>query len=212
MNPRLLDADRDGADRHSLGRFIVATSIAPRRRPPVPSPRISQVEPSVAHIALLLHAGLAGSVLIALGVINALVDSSTWWVLWVAWGWGMLLALHAGIVMPWRGWFGTHLAVSAIFCAGIIGTNLALGGGTWWPWVVVAAAAPLVAHALVALRRMPVLAAQAVASGILLTEVVVANVLHPSNRWDAGLSIAGAMLALCLAMAGTLVLIGQRSR
>ena len=49
-------------------------------------------------------------------------------------------------------------------------------------------------------------------SGILLAEVVIANLLHPSDRWDAGLSIAGAMLALCLAMVGTLVVTDRRSR
>jgi hypothetical protein len=165
-----------------------------------------------SHVALLLHAGVAGSVVIALAVINALVDTSVWWVLWVAWAWGMVLALHAGAVVPWRGWLGAHAAVSGLFCVGIVATNLALGGGTWWPWVVTAVLALLAGHWLVAVRRVPVLAAQAVTSGILLAEVVTANLLYPSDRWDAGLSIAGALLALCLMMVGTLVVTGRRSR
>ncbi|HWK79504.1 MAG TPA: hypothetical protein VNP95_01990 [Thermomicrobiales bacterium] len=192
----------------------MATSVAPQRRQSIDRHRGSRAKPGVAmaHVALLLHAGLAGSVVIALAVINALVDPSVWWVLWVAWAWGMALALHAALAMPRWGWLGAHAAVSGLFCVGIVGTNLALGGGPWWPWVVTAVMALLAGHWLMAVRRVPLLAAQAVTSGILLAEVVIANLLHPSDRWDAGLSIAGAMLALCLAMVGTLVVTGRRSR
>ncbi|MGC4190555.1 MAG: 2TM domain-containing protein [Thermomicrobiales bacterium] len=172
--------------------------------------RADREEPGAAKIALLLHVGLSASVVIALAVINALVDRSTWWVLWVAWAWGMVVALHAGATFRWRGWFGANAMVTALFCAGIVGTNLALGGGSWWPWVVVAAVAPLVGHGLIAVRGVPLLAAQTVTSGILFGEVVVANVLHPSDRWDAGLSIAGSMLALCVLMLCTLILTGRR--
>lgn len=190
----------------------MAPLVVSHRRSGLDAPVPPRAEPSVAHVALLLHAGLAGSVIVALAVINALADPATWWVLWVAWAWGMWLALHAGAVFRWRGWLGAHAAVSAILCLGIAGTNLALGGAPWWPWAVVAVAAPLVAHGLVAIRRTPLLAAQAVASALLFAEVVAANALYPSNRWDAGLSVAGAMLALCLAMSFTLVLTGRRSR
>ncbi|MGC4107585.1 MAG: hypothetical protein QM753_14795 [Thermomicrobiales bacterium] len=166
-------------------------------------------DPGVADLALLLHAGLAGSMVIVLGAINALVDASMWWVLWVAWAWGMVLALHAGTVHRWHGWFGAHAGVTGLFGVGMVATNLALGGGTWWPWVVVAVGAPLIGHALMAFRRMPLLAAQAVTSGILFAEVVIADVLHPTDRWDAGLSIAGSMLALCVLMVCTVILTGR---
>lgn len=164
----------------------------------------------VAHLALLLHVGLAGSVLIALAAINALVDQSTWWVLWVAWAWGMVLALHAGATMRWHGWLGAHLGMTVLFGAGMLVANVALGGGFWSVWAIVAVGAPLVGHWLVVRRGMPLLVAQTVTSGILMAEVVVANMLFPSDRWNAGLSIAGAGLALAVLMICSIILTGRR--
>jgi hypothetical protein len=162
------------------------------------------------NLALRLHAALAGSVLVGLAVVNALVDRSTWWVLWVAWVWGMMLAAHAGTTLRWHGWLGTHAMVIGTFGIGIAGTNLALGGGLWAPWVLLAASAPLVGHWMMDRRGTPLLGAQAVVSGILFLDVVAATILHPSVGWNAGLAIAGSMLVLCVLLVGTLLVTGRR--
>lgn len=189
----------------------MATSFASQRSGPRLVPRTDRAEPSGAHLALLIHAGMASSVIVALGIINALVDQSTWWVLWVAWAWGMVLALQAGATYRVQGWLGAHSLVSGIFCVGIVGTNLALGGGAWSPWVLAAVSAPLIGHWLVARRGVPILAAQTVASGILFAEVVLAQILYPSDRWSTGLSIASSMLTLSVLLICTVFLTGRRS-
>ncbi|MGB3330063.1 MAG: hypothetical protein WBA46_13975, partial [Thermomicrobiales bacterium] len=93
----------------------MATSLASHRDPFRKVLRADQEEPTGSTLAFLIHAGVAGSLLVALTTINALVDRSTWWVLWVAWAWGMVLAVHAGLSVRRRDWFGIHATVSGLF-------------------------------------------------------------------------------------------------
>lgn len=96
------------------------------------------------------HAALFVVVNLVLLGINLLTTPSEPWFLYPVWGWGILLALHAGLTFPWRGLFGAHLATFVATNIGLVAINWTGGGSPWSLWVIAGTAPLMIGHAALA--------------------------------------------------------------
>ncbi len=79
-------------------------------------------------------------------VLNILTYSAGPWALWPLWGWGMLLAAHAGWVLTRRGLFGAHLLLFLTANAGLIAIDIIYSGASWFYWTLGGTALLLALH------------------------------------------------------------------
>lgn len=116
--------------------------------------------------AVFAHLALFIAVMSILALINVAFTPGNWWVLYPLWAWGTVLATHTAATFQWKGLLGAHAVFYLGLNAGLIGINIAQGGGPWSIWPVLGLGVPLVAHALIALGGVSLLRAQAVATGL----------------------------------------------
>jgi 2TM domain len=79
-------------------------------------------------------------------VLNILTSSAGPWLLWPLWGWGMLLAAHAGFILSRRSLFGAHLALFVTINAGLIAIDAIYNGWSWFYWPLGGTALVLAIH------------------------------------------------------------------
>lgn len=79
-------------------------------------------------------------------VLNILTYSAGPWALWPLWGWGIVLAAHAGWVLTRRGLFGAHLMLFLTINAGLIAIDVIYNGGSWFYWTLGGTALVLALH------------------------------------------------------------------
>jgi hypothetical protein len=95
---------------------------------PVMAARARELRLLYLHAFAFTVGALAGVVL------NLLTLSVGPWMLWPLWGWGMLLAAHAGLVFFRHSLLGAHLALTLIVNAGLITIDVVYTGGSWFFW------------------------------------------------------------------------------
>jgi hypothetical protein len=97
---------------------------------------------------LAVHYGLYGVANLALLTINVLTSPGNWWFLWIVWGWGMLVAAHAGLVFG--GFLGADAALVIVLNLGLLIVNLIYSEDLWFYWPLSASAVLLALHVLFA--------------------------------------------------------------
>lgn len=86
-------------------------------------------------------------VIIGLVFINGLTTPGHWWVLWPAWGWGILLATHTGYFF--RGHLGAHAAAYVVTIVGLFVIDSMYSGRSWFFWPMIGWGIAVAAHAYV---------------------------------------------------------------
>lgn len=82
-------------------------------------------------------------------VLNILTYTAGAWTLWPLWGWGIVLAAHAGYVLARRRFFGAHLALFVAINAGLIAIDAIYSGWSWFYWPLAGTALLLGIHFLI---------------------------------------------------------------
>ncbi len=93
------------------------------------------------------HVALYLATMLVLVVINGLATPDTWWVLWPAWGWGMLLAAHTGYFF--LGHLGAHAALYVVAVLGLFLIDAVYAEQSWFYWPMIGWGIALAAHAYV---------------------------------------------------------------
>ena len=119
------------------------------------------------------HAAFFLMVNVLLIGLNVLFSSGTWWFPYVLWGTGMVLVAHAGLMFPWRGYFGLHLGLYTVLNIGLVAINITQGGSSWSAWPVVTLGMLLVTHGLLAFGKVSLFQAHVIASTLASIELVV---------------------------------------
>jgi len=130
------------------------------------------------------HAALFAIVNLALLIINLLTTPAEPWFLFPIWGWGIPLALHAGLTFRWRGLFGAHLATFLVLNAGLIAINRFGGGEPWSLWPLWSLGILLVAHGLMAFGITGLFGAHVVATVLAGVELLVVAAIAPFGTLD----------------------------
>jgi len=148
-----------------------------------------------------LHTAIFTGVNILLLVINMLVDHSNPWFLYCLWGWGMVLALQAGLTYRWKGLVGAQLAFTSVLLTGLSTINIHFGSGPWVVWVYVSLGIPLIAHLLYVFGGLTLLNAHILASVLWFGEIMTSQIMYDTTWWSmivtfltAGSSLAGLVL------------------
>ena len=100
------------------------------------------------------HFALFAIVTLVLLFINGTATPGRWWVLWPAWGWGILLALHTGYLL--KGHLGAHAMAFLATNAGLFIIDSQYSGLTWFFWPLIGWAVALAAHVYVYYGFAPV--------------------------------------------------------
>lgn len=69
-------------------------------------------------------------------VVNGITTPGTWWSLFVVWGIGFPIAIHAGYLV--RGWLGAHIGLFAITNLGLFLIDVAYSDNWWYYWPLLA--------------------------------------------------------------------------
>lgn len=85
-------------------------------------------------------------------VVNGISTPGTWWSLFVVWGVGFPLAIHAGYLV--RGWLGAHAGLFVVTNLGLFLIDVAYSENWWFYWPLLAWLPFVVLHAAVD-HRLP---------------------------------------------------------
>ena len=91
--------------------------------------------------------GLYAVTMLVLLFINGATTPDYWWVLWPAWGWGIVIALHTGYLL--RGHLGAHAALYFFTIIGLFVIDSMFTGRTWYFWPAIGWGIAVAAHAYV---------------------------------------------------------------
>ncbi len=122
--------------------------------------------------AFLAHVALFVALNTSIAVINALVSPAQLWFPLVVWGWAIVLAIHGSWTYPHQRMVRWHAGFYVLVNAGLVGINISQGGPPWAIWPILSLGVVLLAHWLIATRRVSLfrmhLIATSLASGVLL--------------------------------------------
>lgn len=142
---------------------------------------------------LFAHAGLylLGSIVLLL--INLATTPAHPWFLYPVWGWGLALAVQAGLTFRWKGLFGAHLVTFLVLNAGLIAIDLTHGAAGWSVWPLLTLGILLLGHWLAAFRT-GLLPAHVMVTALASLELVIVGAV----AGDAGIPLRAIPFVLLL--------------
>ncbi|MEZ4520810.1 MAG: 2TM domain-containing protein [Thermomicrobiales bacterium] len=132
--------------------------------------------------------------------INLLTTPDTLWFIYPLWAWGMVLALHASLVLRGSRRLGAHVALFSLLNGGLIWINLAYTENFWFQWPLAATATLLIAHALIEFRITGYFGAHLVVYVLSLAQMAATALIYPESEY--GLLTAGIAWTIALACHG----------